>query len=77
MAVNPDYQRQGIGSILMQSVCDEIDEKSLDAFVMSSPAGIRLYSKFCFKAIGTVRTNHGVFTSMFRMAGSSHPELIE
>ncbi|KAL1867182.1 hypothetical protein Plec18167_008723 [Paecilomyces lecythidis] len=75
MAVNPDYQRQGIGSILMQSVCDEIDERGLDAFVMSSPAGIRLYSKFGFKAVGTVRTNHGVFTSMLRTAKSSHLKL--
>jgi predicted N-acetyltransferase YhbS len=70
MAVNPDHQRQGVGSMLMQSVCDKADENNLDAFVMSSPAGIRLYSKFGFKATGIVQTSQGVFTSMIRIARS-------
>ncbi|EER38160.1 conserved hypothetical protein [Histoplasma capsulatum H143] len=50
MAVDPNHQCQGVGSMLMQSFCGYVDENALDAFVLSSPAGIPLYSKFGFKA---------------------------
>lgn len=46
MAVDPDCQRQGIVSMLMELFCSEMDEQNSDAFVMSSPAGVPLYSKF-------------------------------
>lgn len=67
MAVDPSYQRQGIGSMLMDWFCHSVDEKKLLAFVMSSPAGVRLYYKFGFKAVGVVETEHGNFTSMLRL----------
>lgn len=76
MAVDPSYQRQGVGSTLMEMFCRIVDENALDAFVMSSPAGIRLYSKFGFKAVGVVETNQGNFTSMLRSSGSGLRETI-
>ncbi|KAJ5398168.1 hypothetical protein N7509_006281 [Penicillium cosmopolitanum] len=69
MAVDPSYQRNGIGSALLKMFCHYIDENALDAFVMSSPAGVRLYSNFGFKAVGVVETKHGNFTSMLRTSG--------
>lgn len=33
MAVGPNYQRQGVGSMLMKTFCDYVDENALDAFV--------------------------------------------
>lgn len=69
MAVDPDHQRQGVGSMLMETVCHQIDENNLDAFVLSSPAGVRLYSKFGFRAVGAVETRQGTFTSMLRSSG--------
>jgi hypothetical protein len=72
MSVDPDYQRQGVGSMLMQLVCDEADRNHLDTFVLSSPAGVRLYAKFGFKEVGAVETTQGTFTSMLRKAGESH-----
>ncbi|KAL4892642.1 acyl-CoA N-acyltransferase [Aspergillus ambiguus] len=66
MAVDPEYQRQGIGTMLMELFCRQIDEKSLDAFVLSSPAGIRLYTKFGFKQAGAVETTQGAFISLLR-----------
>lgn len=66
MAVDPDYQRRGVGSMLMKLFCDEVDDHNLDGFVLSSPAGVRLYSKFGFRAVGVVETNEGKFTSMLR-----------
>ncbi|KAK2811983.1 hypothetical protein FQN50_001690 [Emmonsiellopsis sp. PD_5] len=77
MAVDPNHQRQGVGSMLMRIFCDYIDENSLDAFVLSSPAGIRLYSKFGFREVGVVETEHGNFTSMLRTSGLGLKENIE
>lgn len=54
MAVDPDHQRQGVGSMLINMFCHYVDGIALDAFVMSSPAGVRLYSKFGFEAVGSV-----------------------
>lgn len=53
--------------MLMDWFCHSVDEKKLVAFVMSSPAGVRLYYKFGFKAVGVVETEHGNFTSMLRL----------
>ncbi|KAL2838691.1 hypothetical protein BJX68DRAFT_248704 [Aspergillus pseudodeflectus] len=74
MAVDPNHQRQGVGSTLMKIFCDYVDENALDAFVLSSPAGIRLYSRFGFKAVGIVETKEGNFTSMLRTSGLSPRE---
>jgi predicted acetyltransferase len=77
MSVNPDYQRQGVDSMLMQLVCDEADRNDLDAFVISSPAGVRLYAKFGFKEAGAVETIHGKCTSMLRKARSTFNEKLK
>lgn len=71
MAVDPNHQRQGVGSMLVRIFCDYVDENALDAFVLSSPAGIGLYSKFGFRAVGVVETKHGNFTSMLRTSDLS------
>lgn len=42
------------------------DSYSQKAFVMASPGGVLLYSRFDFEAVGEVWTEHGTFTSMFR-----------
>lgn len=68
MSVHPDYQRRGLGSSLMKQLCDEIDGLGWPAFVMASPAGVRLYAKFGFSIVGRVNTREGVFTSMIREA---------
>lgn len=70
LAVDPDYQRRGVGSMLIKMFCYYVDENALDAFVLSSPAGVRLYSKFCFRAVGVVETEQGTFTSMLRTINS-------
>lgn len=46
MAVAPHHQRQGVGSTLLKMLCDYVDEYELDIFIISSPDGIRVYSKF-------------------------------
>lgn len=68
ISVDPVYQRQGIGSMLLQWGCEDADAHGRDSFLIASPAGIRLYAKFGFKVVGEVRTSAGTFTSMFREA---------
>ncbi|KAI5867563.1 acyl-CoA N-acyltransferase [Durotheca rogersii] len=68
MSVHPDHQRQGLGSKMLERVCEEIDRLGWPAFVMASPAGVRLYAKFGFDIVGRVETSEGEFTSMLRQS---------
>jgi len=52
--------------MLLQWGCDMADNYSRNSFIMASPDGVPLYSKFNFKAVEEVWTEHGTFTSMFR-----------
>lgn len=61
MAVDPNDLRECVGSF-----CRKIDENAADAYVMSPPAAVRLYSKFGFVTIGTIETEQGAFTCMSR-----------
>jgi predicted N-acetyltransferase YhbS len=73
--VDPEYQRQGIGSMLVQWGCEEADTHGRDSFLISSPAGIRLHTKFGFKSVGEVHTSTGTFTSMFSEATTKPSQL--
>jgi predicted N-acetyltransferase YhbS len=66
MSIRPEYQRRGLGSILMQHVCEDMDRHNRYGYVLASPAGVRLYSKFGFEAVGQVDTPYGPITSMLR-----------
>jgi ribosomal protein S18 acetylase RimI-like enzyme len=68
MAVHPNYQRQGIGSTMMQRICDETDQHGRCAYVLAAPEGVPLYTKFGFRIVGCVETPHGIITSMLRPA---------
>ncbi|KAI4870360.1 acyl-CoA N-acyltransferase [Hypoxylon rubiginosum] len=66
MAVDPKHQQQGIGSSMMQRICEETDQHSRCAYVLAAPEGVRLYAKFGFETVGHVETSHGIITSMLR-----------
>ncbi|KAJ4419591.1 hypothetical protein N0V82_004894 [Gnomoniopsis sp. IMI 355080] len=60
MSVHPDLQRLGIGSIMMQRICNETDAcQGRYAYVLAAPEGVQLYLRFGFEAIGKVETIHG------------------
>ncbi|KAI1379202.1 acyl-CoA N-acyltransferase, partial [Hypoxylon crocopeplum] len=71
MAVNPEYQRQGIGSMMMQRICEETDQHGRCAYVLAAPDGVRLYAKFGFETVGRVETSQGTITSMLRPSRQS------
>lgn len=67
MAVHPDFQKQGIGSMVMQRICEETDRcLGRFAYVLAAPEGVRLYKKFGFEVVGQVETPYGNITSMLR-----------
>lgn len=68
MSVHPDYQKQGVGSIMMEHICKEADQLCGHLYVLASPAGCKLYAKFGFKTVGQINTGRGVITSMLRKA---------
>jgi hypothetical protein len=44
----------GVGYMLLQWGCNMADNYSRNSFVMASPDGVLLYSRFDFKAVGEV-----------------------
>ncbi|KAH8756114.1 hypothetical protein F5883DRAFT_504267 [Diaporthe sp. PMI_573] len=67
MAIHPDFQRRGIGSMLLQRVCDETDKVTgRCTYILAAPEGVLLYSRFGFEVVGKVETPHGNITSMLR-----------
>ncbi|TRX97631.1 hypothetical protein FHL15_001386 [Xylaria flabelliformis] len=62
MAVHPKYQRQGIGSMMMQRICKETDQQGQCAYVLAAPEGVPLYSKFGFKI--SSEASRGGFTGL-------------
>lgn len=68
ISVNPAYQRQGIGSLLLQWGAEKADRHGWGSFLISSPVAVTLYAKFGFQVVGEVHTAKGMFTTMFREA---------
>lgn len=66
MSVCPEYQYQGLGSKLMKHICEDMDRHDRFGFVLGSPAGVKLYSRFGFEPVGQVDTRYGAITSMLR-----------
>lgn len=77
ISVNPLYQRKGVGSLLMQWGCDEIDRNSLESYILASPVGVQLYRRFGFKRVGEVCMHGAKFTSMLRKAQKCSFEFVE
>lgn len=64
MAVHPEHQRQGIGSMLLELFCHEIDHNTLDSFVTSSPLGSGYTPSL--DIVGSAETDEGRFMSTLR-----------
>lgn len=48
MAVDNDYQRRGIGKMMMQWGADQADRDGVESYVDGSPLGRGLYQQFGF-----------------------------
>jgi len=55
IAVPPEFQGQGIGSIMMSTYCRLVDNRSLSAYLETDrPENVRFYQKFGFKLVEEV-----------------------
>lgn len=50
--VLPEYQRRGIAGKLMKVVTDEADRQKIVCWLFARPAGMKLYEKVGYKAVG-------------------------
>ena len=49
MGVSAEYQRQGVGAMLLKPGCDMADRDGVEAYVDASPAAAPLYERFGFE----------------------------
>jgi hypothetical protein len=54
--------------MLMEWGCGQADKTGSDTFLLASPAGLKLYTKFGFESMGVVEIKGAKFTSMLRKA---------
>ncbi|BAE62309.1 hypothetical protein AFCA_004722 [Aspergillus flavus] len=52
LATNPDHQRRGAASLLVQWGCDQADRNGVAIYIASSKQGVGLYRKFGFELLG-------------------------
>jgi GNAT superfamily N-acetyltransferase len=61
LATAPQYQRRGIGSLLLQKGLEVADAHGLKTFLTSSPAGLKVYSNHGFEKLETVTVDYAAF----------------
>ncbi|KAF5011451.1 hypothetical protein FDECE_2440 [Fusarium decemcellulare] len=64
LATHPDYQRRGLGTMLMRYGCDLVDKNGVAAYVDASKSGSALYRRFGF--VDESLPDSGDFASMAR-----------
>jgi predicted N-acetyltransferase YhbS len=52
LAIDPAQQRRGIGKMLVQYGLEQAAKAGMDAFLISTPAGHRLYQSLGFRNVG-------------------------
>ncbi|PYH44735.1 GNAT family N-acetyltransferase [Aspergillus saccharolyticus JOP 1030-1] len=61
LCTHPDFWRRGVGSMLVASGLQVADRCGLRTYVMSEPAGLKVYSKHGFRVVETVSTDYSRF----------------
>ena len=63
---HPDYQRRGVGSLMLRWGCDLADHLLLESWIEASPDGGKLYELFGFHHYTSVGTSEIPGTIMKR-----------
>ncbi|PYI32258.1 hypothetical protein BP00DRAFT_158552 [Aspergillus indologenus CBS 114.80] len=61
LCTHPDFWRRGVGSMLVASGLQVADRHGLRTYVMSEPAGLKVYLKHGFRVVETVTTDYSEF----------------
>ncbi|OJJ66004.1 hypothetical protein ASPBRDRAFT_189481 [Aspergillus brasiliensis CBS 101740] len=61
LTTHPDYWRQGVGSMLVQSGLRVADQYGIKTYVMSEPAGLKVYLNHGFKVVDEVAVDYTRF----------------
>lgn len=57
LAIDPEYQRKGVGHELLRWGLKQADEEQVECWIDASPAGHGLYKQFGWEDVGTVQTD--------------------
>ncbi|PWY75023.1 hypothetical protein BO70DRAFT_296375 [Aspergillus heteromorphus CBS 117.55] len=61
LTTHPDFWRRGAGSMLVRNGTDIADQYGLKTYVMSEPAGLKVYLNHGFKVVDTVEVDYSAF----------------
>lgn len=71
LSSHPDYQRRGIGTLLLNAVIRKIDEANLELYVESTEIGVPFYETIGACVVRNMRmVNGGVRVAMVRPKSS-------
>ncbi|KAL9065393.1 MAG: hypothetical protein Q9161_008249 [Pseudevernia consocians] len=59
LAVSPDHQRLGLGSLLVRDGLDKVDEAGARAFLEAAPVAVPLYLKHGFRTVDEISIDMG------------------
>ena len=59
LAVDPAYQRRGLGSMLIRQGLDDADKIGAQTYIEASPDGLPLYLKHGWEPVGELAINMG------------------
>ncbi|GKZ52275.1 hypothetical protein AnigIFM49718_000150 [Aspergillus niger] len=61
LTTHPDYWRQGVGSMLVQSGVRVADQYGMKTYVMSEPAGLKVYLNHGFEVVDEITVEYAQF----------------
>lgn len=61
LTTHPDYWRQGVGSMLVQSGLRVADQYGIKTYVMSEPAGLKVYLNHGFRVVDEITVEYAKF----------------
>ncbi len=70
LAVDPAYQRQGLGSMLIRPGLEAADEAGMQTYIEASPDGLPLYLKYGWEPVDEMvidMEKHGIGSGVERM----------
>lgn len=57
LVVEPEWQRRGLGCLLLEHTLGEIDALGWEAWIEATPAGTGLYERLGWEVVDVVRTD--------------------